>query len=58
MTLEEARRIVAGKDDADTPKTLEALAVVLRFHGIADKRYIGIAELIESAAQLEPKGTE
>jgi hypothetical protein len=55
MTLDEARKIVASEDMSDLPKALEAMATVLRFHGIADPRFIDIARQIEAAA-MAPTG--
>jgi len=47
MTLEEARRILESQDVSDLGKTLEAVALVLRFNGIADARLLPIANQIE-----------
>jgi hypothetical protein len=58
VTLDEARKIVASEDMSDLPKALEAMAIVLRFHGIADKRLIDVATLIEEAAAMPPTGKE
>jgi hypothetical protein len=50
MTLEEARRIVADQDESDSARALEAVAVILRFEGIADARFLPIAERMEKLA--------
>ena len=48
MTLEEARRILAEQDDSDPARAIEAVAVLLRFEGIADAKLLSIAESLES----------
>jgi hypothetical protein len=50
MTLEEARRIVADQDASDPAQSLEAVAVIVRFEGIADARYLPIADRLEKLA--------
>lgn len=50
MQLEEARRILAAQDTTDTGKALQAVATVLRFHGITDPALLPIAEQIEDVA--------
>ena len=50
MTLEEARRIVDTQDVTDPKKTLEAVALVLRFNSIADASLLPIATKIEKIA--------
>ena len=47
MKLEQARQILEDCDNSDTKKALEAIAIVLRHHGIADERLVSIAEQIE-----------
>jgi hypothetical protein len=50
MDLEQARRIVAEEDKFEPALALEAVAVILRFHGVSDPRFVGIAESLESVA--------
>jgi hypothetical protein len=52
MTLDEARTIIDTQDLSDLPKALNAMAVVLRFHGISDRRLLDVARQIEEAAAL------
>lgn len=51
MTLEEARRIVANEDASDPIKALEAVAMLLRFKGIAEPRLLPVADALEAAAR-------
>ena len=48
MTLAEARRIVAEQDHSDPYRSIKAVAVMLRFYGIADPALLPIAEMLES----------
>jgi hypothetical protein len=57
MTIDEARAILASDDDTETARSLEAVAVVLRFNGISEPRLIDIAKDIEEAvAELRDGG--
>lgn len=50
LTLEEARRIVAEQDMCDPARTIAAVALVLRFNGIANAALLPIAGQLESVA--------
>ena len=47
MTLEEARRIVSEQDVSNPAMAIEAVALVLRFEGIADPRLLPVAASLE-----------
>ena len=51
MTLEEARRIVADEDASDPIAAIEAVALVVRFEAIANRRLLPVAEEMEAVAQ-------
>jgi hypothetical protein len=51
LTLPEARRIIAECETSDPERAIEAVAVLLRFEGIADKKLIPIAEQLEGVAR-------
>lgn len=50
LTLEEARRILADCDTSDPARAIAAVAMVLRFEGIADAKLLPIAGQLESVA--------
>jgi hypothetical protein len=50
LTLEEARRIVAEQDMRDPARAIAAVALVLRFEGIANAALLPIAGRLESVA--------
>ena len=50
LTLEEARRILSECDTRDPARAIEAVALVLRFEGIADTKLLPIAGQLESVA--------
>lgn len=59
MNIDEARRIAASRDMTDLPKALLAVATMLRFHGIVDKRLVPLAEAVEKmAAGMPAKGND
>jgi hypothetical protein len=51
MTLQEARRILADDDTSDPARAIEAVAVWLRFEGIADPKLLTIASDLESLVE-------
>lgn len=55
MNLEEARRIVATEDTSDLAKALQAVALIVRHHGIADPTLLPIAGQIEDVAATLPE---
>jgi hypothetical protein len=54
MNIDEARKILKNEDCADPKRALEAVAVVLRRQGLADRRFLKIAGDIESIADELP----
>ena len=50
MDLTEARRILETQDDSDPVKSLEAIAMVLRFNAISDPRLLKVTAIIEQVA--------
>lgn len=50
LTLDEARRIVQAHDISDPALTIEAVALLLRFDGIADPTLLPIAGTLEQVA--------
>lgn len=50
LTLQEARRIMANCDTSDPARAIAAVALVLRFEGIADASLLPIAGQLESVA--------
>lgn len=57
MTLEEARRIVSEQDTSDHIAAIEAVAVLLRFNGIADPSLLPIAQSLESVVNEQRLGS-
>jgi hypothetical protein len=58
MSIEEARAILAAQDTTDTARSLLAVSVWARFHGIAAPRLLAVAEDIEAVAESLRKGDQ